>query len=122
MAKVAWPQRGTSTSGVNHWSFRIPACSGSGGPTKAVSERFISAAIFCISFGSRASDRRQTAAGLPWNGAAAKASTLKRGMEGALGTRESLWDVGRGDGSIWAECGEFFSRRFDASSPSGSPS
>ncbi len=73
VARVAWPQRGTSTVGVNHWSLRIP--SPSGGWTKAVSERFISAAIACMVSGGRGSSRRQTPAGFPRKGWSVKAST-----------------------------------------------
>src|SRR5213082_1414358 len=70
-ASVAWPQRSTSTPGVNQ---RSPQSS----PRRmrnAVSDRFISAATFAIHRSSRAPpSMKQTAAGLPLNASLVKAS------------------------------------------------
>ncbi len=77
MARVAWPQRGTSTAGVNHRSFLTPSLSGD--CTNAVSERFISAAMACILSLERGSANRQTAAGFPEKMLFVKASTWYNG-------------------------------------------
>lgn len=70
----------TSAAGVNHRSWnRGAAAAGDKEPPssrrKAVSERLNSAATACIQHSSAAASRRHTAAGLPLNGPAAKAST-----------------------------------------------
>src|SRR5215207_2527487 len=78
LASVAWPQRSTSTVGVNHRSPNRPAPPSSSW-RNAVSDRFISAATACIQGGSTGSSRRHTAAGLPVKAPDAKASTWKRG-------------------------------------------
>ena len=74
-ASVAWPQRSTSTVGVNQRS-RHPSPSFR---RKAVSERFISAATDCSHASARSSGRMQTAAGFPANGRSVNASTQKIG-------------------------------------------
>src|SRR3954471_5266369 len=68
---VAWPQRSTSTVGVNQ---RSPQPS-SARVRNAVSARFISAATFAIHWSSRAPSMKQTAAGFPLNASLVKAST-----------------------------------------------
>ena len=67
-ASVACPHRSTSTVGVNQRSPKR-ARPARPGTTKAVSERFISAASACIQASSAGASSRQTAAGLPENGA-----------------------------------------------------
>src|SRR4051812_28446646 len=67
---VAWPQRSTSTVGVNQ---RSPQPS-SARVRNAVSARFISAATFAIHWSSRAPSMKRTAAGLPLNASLVKAS------------------------------------------------
>src|SRR5437660_513548 len=62
-ASVAWPQRSTSTLGVNQ---RSPHPS-SPDVRKDVSARFISAATFAIQWSSRAPSMKQTATGFPLN-------------------------------------------------------
>src|SRR5258706_8215187 len=69
-ASVAWPQRSTSTAGVNQRSDQ-PL---SRGDRNAVSARFISAATLAIQRSSRAPSRKQTAAGFPLKGSLVKAS------------------------------------------------
>ena len=74
LAKVAWPQRGTSATGVNQRSRRTP--SESGRCTKAVSDRFISWAIRSRPSSETLSASKHTAAGLPPNGLSVNASTV----------------------------------------------
>ena len=86
-ASVAWPHNGTSDVGVNHlrenresfWNtsmfsnaslffpFWLLVDDGDDveGTTNAVSDKFISVAIFCFSSSEISFSRRQTAAGLP---------------------------------------------------------
>src|SRR6185503_18073052 len=71
LASVACPQSATSTAGVNQRR-RKPSPSGC---RNAVSLRFISPATRCIHASSRGPDNTHTAAGLPPNGFAVKAST-----------------------------------------------
>src|SRR5258706_3384529 len=73
-ASVAWPQRSTSTAGVNQRSDQ-PL---SRGDRNAVSARFISAATLAIQRSSRAPSMKQTAAGFPLNGSLVKASIWRR--------------------------------------------
>jgi hypothetical protein len=63
--------------GVNQRNRQRPASPA--GRRKAVSDRFISAATACIQAGSASASSRHTAAGLPANGSAVKASTWKSG-------------------------------------------
>ena len=86
VARVAWPQRGTSEEGVNHlrenrdivWNTSISLHSASllpisiiddtfAGTTKAVSDKFISVAIFCFDASEISFSSKHTAAGLPPN-------------------------------------------------------
>ena len=94
---MACPHRGTSIVGVNHrrWNLSVvvkvePVRVGMG-TRNAVSERLFSAAMLCrvvsgrgkgggaspvgVGMGVGGGERKQTAAGLPWNGFDAKAST-----------------------------------------------
>src|SRR5947209_8927624 len=71
--RVAWPQRSTSTVGVNQ---RSPQPS-SAEVRNAVSARFISAATLAIHRSSRAPSMKQTAAGFPLNASLVKASMWK---------------------------------------------
>jgi hypothetical protein len=73
LARVACPHSATSARGVNQRSGSSPGPSRVS--TKAVSERFISAATACIQWSSTSRSSRQTAAGLPANGRSVKAST-----------------------------------------------
>ena len=75
VASVACPQRSTSTRGVNQRNGSWSAASST--TTKAVSERFISAATASIHASSRGASSTHTAAGLPRNGCSVKASTWK---------------------------------------------
>jgi hypothetical protein len=71
LASVACPHKSTSVAGVNHRRSN----SSPRGTRNAVSERFISAATFCIQPSSRAAGSTHTAAGFPENGSLVKAST-----------------------------------------------
>ena len=72
LARVACPQRSTSTAGVNHRRAYTP---GDRRRRNAVSERFISPATLRIQVSSTGWESRQTAAGLPWNNSRENAST-----------------------------------------------
>src|SRR5713101_1241091 len=61
-ARVACPQRSSSTSGVNQRKSKSPSGRGT---TKAVSLCLFSAAIFCIVLSARKAARMHTPAGLP---------------------------------------------------------
>src|SRR4051812_24796067 len=74
LASVACPQRSTSTVGVNQRKSKAHASS-TRRTRNAVSDRFISRATCCIHVSSRLCGRMHTAAGLPLNGTAVKAST-----------------------------------------------
>uniref|UniRef100_A0A0A9H8M0 Uncharacterized protein n=1 Tax=Arundo donax TaxID=35708 RepID=A0A0A9H8M0_ARUDO len=79
-ASVACPQSSTSAAGVNHrsWNRGAAPVAEESRRRKAVSERLNSAATDCnhrSSAALAASSRRHTAAGLPLNGSAVKAST-----------------------------------------------
>jgi hypothetical protein len=76
-ASVAWPQRSTSSVGVNQ---RMAHASPSG-TTKAVSERLFSLAMACIRSSGSQCPGRHTAAGFPRNRAPVNASTWKSGMD-----------------------------------------
>src|SRR2546426_8994278 len=73
-AIVACPQRGTSVVGVNH-RIRRSASGLVGGRMNAVSERFISLAIPCISRSLKLPPSGTTPAGLPVCGVVVNAST-----------------------------------------------
>ena len=87
-ARVAWPQRGTSEVGVNHvrenrdivwntsvglgvqgWSTSLHSISiideTLAGTTNAVSDKFISVAIFCFNASGISFSSKHTAAGFP---------------------------------------------------------
>ena len=88
-ASVAWPQRSTSTEGVNQRNSKdsplagapsIPSsCAPLSGRTKAVSGRFWLRATRSIHSVSAASSSSTTAAGLPANGRRVKASMCSSG-------------------------------------------
>src|SRR5436305_1381080 len=73
LARVAWPQRSTSTVGVNQRRSQSPS---GRAVMNAVSDRFISRATACIQASSGTASRTHTAAGLPAKGRSVKASTV----------------------------------------------
>src|SRR5262249_47832230 len=74
-ARVAWPHKSTSATGVNQRRSKPSAFR----TKKAVSDRFISLPTACSQRSSFHDGRRQTAAGFPERGRSVKASTWKRG-------------------------------------------
>src|SRR5436305_1488860 len=73
LARVAWPQRSTSTVGVNQRRSQSPS---GRAVMNAVSDRFISRATACIQASSGTASRTHTAAGLPAKGRSVNASTV----------------------------------------------
>ena len=76
LASVAWPHSSTSTAGVNQ---RRRTHRLRDGTRNAVSERFISAATFCIHAASAAAGSRTTAAGIARKRAVGERIDLKDG-------------------------------------------
>src|SRR5208282_4811601 len=76
--------------------------------TKAVSERFISAATCCIQGSGAGASSRQTAAGLPAKGRSVNESTwmMRVLMLGVLGSRRSLTRTASGTLECGIGCGE----------------
>jgi len=84
-ATVPCPHSASSAVGENQRSANV-----FGAPsTKTVAGRLSSAASACMNAAERGRSSRQTAAGLPRNGASAKASTCSMGVGMALGYRHA---------------------------------
>ena len=80
VARVAWPHRLVSTSGVNQRSAQSASALSVSGWANAVSERCISAATCCIQVSSghvSGSSSRHTAAGFPAKGRSVNASMIR---------------------------------------------
>mmetsp|Transcript_24177 Transcript_24177/g.75973 ORF Transcript_24177/g.75973 Transcript_24177/m.75973 type:complete len:247 (-) Transcript_24177:1011-1751(-) len=98
-ARVACPQRSTSTVGVNQRRLYTAPPAPATGARKAVSERFISRATSLIhSSSGYPSLRRTTAAGLPPNALSEKASTVVKSTVGGGGGLASAIERRRGGG------------------------